>query len=86
MAPPLPQLTNQTNRQGGYLPRKLQLQWKKHLTKHHLTRKIIYIVKNHPNWRQHPILHQITSLQAPPIPPPNTSISNWIHELATIGK
>jgi NAD-specific glutamate dehydrogenase len=63
-APPFPQLTNNTNRLGGFLPRKLQNQWKKHLTKHHLTRKIIYIVKNNPNWRQHPILYQLTSIDA----------------------
>jgi hypothetical protein len=75
MAPPLPQLTNHTNRQGGFLPRKLQIQWKKHLTKHHLTRKIIYIVQNNPNWRQHLILHQLPSIQAPIIPTSNPSTS-----------
>jgi hypothetical protein len=85
-APPFPQLTNNTNRLGGFLPRKLQNQWKKHLTKHHLTRKIIYIVKNNPNWRQHPILYQLTSIDAPSTPASDLSLPNWIHELAAIGK
>jgi hypothetical protein len=49
-------------------------------------RKIIYIVKNDPNWRQHPILHRLTIMEALPIPPPNTPHTQWIHEIATIGK
>jgi hypothetical protein len=44
MAPPLPQLTNNTNRLGGFLPRNLQQKWKKILATHHLIRKTIYIV------------------------------------------
>jgi hypothetical protein len=28
-APPIPVLTNQASKQGGFLPRKLQKQWKK---------------------------------------------------------
>jgi hypothetical protein len=56
MAPPIPQLTNNTNRLGGFLPRKLQQKWEKLIAMHHLIRKTIYIVKTEPKGRNHPIL------------------------------
>jgi uncharacterized protein YejL (UPF0352 family) len=44
-ATPIPTLTNRTTQQGGFLPRKLSKEWKKHLDTYHLIRKIIYIAK-----------------------------------------
>jgi hypothetical protein len=42
-APPIPTLTTQTSKQGGYLPQKLQKQWKKELLTYHIIRKTIKI-------------------------------------------
>ena len=41
----IPTLTNITNQQGGYLPKKLQKKWKKHIATYNLVRKTIYIIK-----------------------------------------
>ena len=46
---PTPTLTNKTTQQGGFLPRKLSKEWKKHLETYHLIRKTIYIAKNNPH-------------------------------------
>jgi hypothetical protein len=97
-APPIPTLTNQTSKQGSYLPRKLQKQWKKELSTYHIIRKAIKTVTQNTNWKTHPIItnlqnHQlITNLQnhqLAKIPdPPNEPllINEWIKTLGTIGK
>jgi hypothetical protein len=48
-APPIPTLTNQTSKQGGYLPRKLQKQWKKELSTYHTIRKAIKTITQNTN-------------------------------------
>jgi hypothetical protein len=60
-APPLPSLTHRTTQQGGFLPRKLQKQWKKHMTTYHLIRKAIYITKAVPDWQNHPIMDELNN-------------------------
>ena len=88
-AVPIPQLTDRTTQQGGFLPRKLAKPWKKHLATYHLIRKIIYITKNDPNWQTHPILNEIHNHQHVQIPNPpttNTSLNVWIEEITTIAK
>jgi hypothetical protein len=55
-APPIPMLTNQTSKQGSYLPRKLQKKWKKELSTYHIIRKAIKTTTQNTNWRTHPIL------------------------------
>jgi hypothetical protein len=86
MAPPLPQLTNNTTRTREFLPRNLQKKWKKLIATHHLIRKIIYIAKHNPNWRNHPILHNLANTTIPPIPPPNIPHTTWLHEIASMEK
>ena len=46
---PLPNLTNRKSQQGGFLPRKLAREWKRHLTTYHLIRKTIYIAQHDPH-------------------------------------
>jgi hypothetical protein len=71
-APPFPMLTNQTSKQGGYLPRKHQKQWKKELSTYHIIRKAIKITTQNTNWRTHPILTNLQNQQQTKIPnPPN---------------
>jgi hypothetical protein len=41
-APPIPTLINLTAKQGAFLPRKLQKQWKKELAIYHSIRKAIH--------------------------------------------
>jgi hypothetical protein len=48
-APLVPMLTNQTSKQGGYLPWKLQKQSKKELSTHHITRKTIKTITQDTN-------------------------------------
>lgn len=69
--PPAPILPDKIAKQEGYLPKKLKKQWKKLLTTYHLIRKTIYITKNNPNWRDHPIIQETANhthniLLAPP--------------------
>jgi hypothetical protein len=88
-APPIPTLTNQTSKQGGYIPRKLQKQWKKELSTYHIIRKAIKTTTQETNWRTHPILTNIHNHQLVEIPnPPNDPllINEWIKTLGTIGK
>jgi hypothetical protein len=80
-APPIPTLTNLTNKQGGYLPRKLQKLWKKELSTYHITRKTIKLTIHDPNWRTHPLItnlqnHPYTTILHPPNDP--TLINEWI--------
>jgi hypothetical protein len=88
-APPIPTLTHQTNKQGGYLPRKLQKLWKREISTYHVIRKTIKLTTQNSNWRTHPL---VTNLQNHPhanIPnPPNDPmlINDWIKTLETIGK
>jgi hypothetical protein len=87
--PPIPTLTNQTSKQGGYLPRKLQKQWKKELSTYHIIRKAIKSITQETNWRTHPILTNLQNHQLPEIPnPPNDPllVNEWIKILGTIGK
>jgi hypothetical protein len=86
MALLLPQLTHHTNRLGGFLPRSLQQKWKNLIATHHLIRKAINIVKTNPNWRNHPIIQNISNRGIPPPPPPTTTYTPWIQDIATIGK
>jgi hypothetical protein len=58
-ADPLPNLTNRTSQQGGFLPRKLAKEWQRHLNTYHLIRKTIYIAQHDPMWQAHPILNDI---------------------------
>ena len=88
-APPLPDLTNRTAQQGGFLPRKLQKKWKNHLSTYHLIRKAIYLIKNTPNWQTHPIIAELHNHTHTPIPPPPNQEQNqleWITTLAQIAK
>jgi hypothetical protein len=88
-APPIPTLTYLTNKQGGYLPIKLQKLWKKEISTYHIIKKTIKLTTQNTNWRTHPL---ITNLQNHPhttIPnPPNDSMltNDWIKTLGTIGK
>ena len=43
---PIPTLMNRISQQGGFLPRKLQKPWKKHIKTYHLIRKTIFITNN----------------------------------------
>ena len=72
-APPLPDLTNRTSQQGGFLPRKLQKKWKQYLSTYHLIRKAIYQIKNIPNWQTHPIIDELENHTQITIPPPPKS-------------
>lgn len=85
-AAPTPHPTNRTAQQGGFLPRKLAKPQKKHLATYHLIRKTIYIAKNDPNWQTYPILNEIQHVQIPNPPTTNTSLNEWIDEIALIGK
>ena len=58
---PLPTLTYKTTQQGGFLPRKLQKTWKKHINTYHLIWKAIYTTKNTANWRTHPIINKLNN-------------------------
>jgi hypothetical protein len=89
IAPPIPTLTNQTSKQGGYLPRKLQKQWKNELSTYHIIRKTIKFTTEDTNWRTHPILTNLQNHQHAKIPnPPNDPLltNEWIKTLGTIGK
>jgi hypothetical protein len=55
-APPIPTLTEQASKQGGFLPRKFQKQWKKELSTYHIIRKAIKIIIQNNNWRTHSII------------------------------
>ena len=88
-ADPLPNLTNRTSQQGGFLPRKLAKVWQRYLNTYHLIWKTIYIVQHDPLWQAHPILndirnHQYTSISHPPqtMAPP----IEWIDTIAIIVK
>ena len=74
-AAPIPTLINRTSQQGGFLPRKLAKEWKKHLDTYHLFRKTIYIAKKNSNWQTHPILNEIRNHQHVQIPYPPTTIT-----------
>jgi hypothetical protein len=88
-APPIPTLTCITNKQGGYLPRKLQKQWKKELSTYQIIWKTIKIITQDINWRTHPIITNLQNHTQKKIPnPPNdpTLINEWIKTIGTIGK
>ena len=87
--PPLPTLSNQTAQQGGFLPRKIQKQWKKHLSTYHLIRKTIYIAKHIMQWQTHPIIEQLINHKHTNIPPlPNQEIlqQEWLITIAKTTK
>jgi hypothetical protein len=69
-APPLPNLTNRTAQQGGFLPRKLKKNLKNYLSTYHLIRKAIYLIKNSSNWTTHPIIEELKNHTQVVIPPP----------------
>jgi hypothetical protein len=86
---PLPILIQRTTQQGGYLPRKLQKQWKHHLSSYHLTRKAIYLLQHTPNWRVHPLilcLHFHPYAQIPAPPPLPQPLDQWIQQLSDLAK
>jgi hypothetical protein len=55
-AAPIPTLTNRTTQQGGFLPRKLSKEWKKHLDTYHLIRKNYIHCKKQPTLANSPHL------------------------------
>jgi hypothetical protein len=82
-------MTKRTSQQGGYLPRKLSKTWKQHLATYHIIRKTIRIVKDNPEWRNHPICTELQNLQHTQIPtPPPSHISHdiWINDISLIAK
>ena len=86
---PLPTLTNRTAQQGGFMPRKIQKQWKKHLSTYHLIRKTIYLAKHNPQWLTHPIIEELKNHTHTNIPPPPNQIhlqQEWLINIATIAK
>jgi hypothetical protein len=89
IAPPIPHLTNQTSKQGGYLPRKLQKKWKKELSTYHIIRKAIKTITQDINWRTHSVITNLQNHRFAEIPnPPNDPllINGWIKTLGSIGK
>jgi hypothetical protein len=85
----IPTLTNHASKQGGYLPRKLQKQWKKGLSTYHIIRKAIKIITQDTNSRIHTILSNLQNHQHAEIPnPPNDPLltNEWIKTLGIIGK
>ena len=86
MVPPIPQLTNNTNRPGGFLLRKLQQKWEKLITMHHLIRKTIYIVKNEPKWQNHPILQNLSNNRVLPVPYPTYHTQHGYKKLLRLEK
>jgi hypothetical protein len=88
-ADPLPSLTNRAPQQGGFLPRKLAREWKRHLNTYHLIRKVIYRAQHDPHWQTHPILNDIRNHQhinIPHPPPTTTPPDEWITAIAAIAK
>jgi hypothetical protein len=88
-APPISILTDQTNKQGGYLPRKLQKIWKKELSTYHIIRKTIKLTTLDTNWHVHPLITNIQNHPHAKIPnPPNDPMltNEWIKILGSIGK
>jgi hypothetical protein len=86
---PIQPLTQRTMHQGGYLPIKLQKQWKKHLSTYHLIRKAIYISQNTPNWTTHPLILQLHTYPHTQIPPPPNDaqlLNGWIQQLSVLAK
>jgi hypothetical protein len=82
-------LTHLTNKQGGYLPRKLQKLWKKNLSTYHIIRKTIKLTTQNTNWITHPLItnlhnHPHTNIPSPPNDP--MIINEGIKTLGTIGK
>jgi hypothetical protein len=80
----IPTLTNHASKQGGYLPRKLQKQWKKGLSTYHIIRKAIKIITQDTNSRIHTILSNLQNHQHAEIPnPPNDPLltNEWIKTL-----
>ena len=80
--PTHPTLPNPIARQGGYLPKKPQKDWKLHLSTYHLIQKATSIIKNNLNWRNHPIITQEinnhTHTNIPPPPKPALVHDSWI--------
>ena len=89
-APPIPILPNHIAKQGGYLPKKFQKQWKLNFSTYHLICKAIYIIKNNPSCQTHPIVTQgiinHPHVNLPPPPAPHLPYDEWIGTLATIAK
>ena len=86
---PISILINRTSQQGGFLPRKLQKLWKKHIKTYHLIRKAIYTINNTINWRNHPIMYELNShihINIPPLPRDDLLKNDLIKELATLAK
>ena len=71
------------------MPRKIQKQWKKHLSTYHLIRKTIYLAKHNPQWLTHPIIEELKNHTHTNIPPPPNQIhlqQEWLINIATIAK
>ena len=89
IVPCIPELTNQVNKQGGYLLRKLQKQWKRELSTYHIIRKTIKLTSLDTNWRTHPLINSIQNHPHANIPnPPHDPLlfNEWIKALGDIGK
>ena len=88
-APPIPMHTDQASKQGGFLLRKLQKQWKKELSTYHIIIKAIKIITQNINWRTHNIITSLQNHQYTKIPNLSNNpllVNGWLTELRTIGK
>lgn len=75
-APPIPELTNRTSHQGGFLQRKLQKNGKNllHLP---LNQKRNLPKQNFPNWRTHPIIEILKNHTHSPFHTPRTKRTTY---------
>jgi hypothetical protein len=84
-----PTLTNQPEKQGGYLPRKQQKKWKYCINICHSVKSIIRILTQNAQWRNHPyILNILQTLQnkIPQPPSSNIEIPDWITKILDLAK
>ena len=69
--------------------KKTPKKWRNYLSTYHLIRKVIYLVKNSPNWLTHPMIEELKDHTQVVIPPPPNQKHNqqeWITRLAQIAK
>jgi hypothetical protein len=84
-----PTLTNQPEKQGGYLPRKQQKKCKFCINICHSVKSIIRILTQNAQWRNHPyILNILQTLQnkIPQPPSSNIEIPDWITKILDLAK
>ena len=84
-----PTLTNQIEKQGGYLARKQQRKWKYYINICHLVKSINRISTQNTQWRNHPYILNILQILQNKIPQPpsnNVEIPDWILKISDIAK